>query len=142
MTDAPADGNEKRRRRMGDEIGEAAISGLRNLYLLHGDEAIGLIAQAREAAAVQRPQEPVVIAIESFGATELATLREYVELYVEDWEIGLEEGRSLLAALPEQVIDNASEATRRPGSLRLLRVLDRGLLEAELGRLENEYSDL
>jgi hypothetical protein len=79
-----------------------------------------------------------VIKVESFGAAEFVTLREYIEQYIEGWETGLESAREVLANAPKPFIYNYDEAIRYPQRLQLHTAVDKHLLGVEIERLATE----
>lgn len=115
---------------------------LRNLYRLHdGDaEAVGQDMVGIDTAAAGKAAEPIVIRVETFGAVALVTLREYIKEYVDDWEIGLDDAREVLAAAPRPFVYNADDAIRHPEYLQLHTALDEELLGVEIERLGKEDS--
>jgi hypothetical protein len=122
------------------EATAALTAALRNLCRLHGgdEEAVGRALHGALAAATDRPEDPIVIKVESLGAVELVTLREYIEDHVQDWWIGLEDAARVLAEAPEPLVHNADDAIRHPEYLQLHSALDERLLRAEIERLEKE----
>ncbi|HVX32141.1 MAG TPA: hypothetical protein VHA80_03290 [Solirubrobacterales bacterium] len=118
----------------------AVTLALRNLYRLHGGdaEAVGQEMAGIDTAAGGKAAEPIVIRVETLGAVALVTLREYVEEYVQDREIGLEDAREILVAAPRPFVYNADDAISRPEYLQLHSALDEDLLRAEIRRLEKE----
>ena len=119
------------------------VAAIRNLHrLLGGDgDALEQVLGEITPSAMERVVEPVVVAVESFGVTDLVTLREYLESFVEDWEIGLENAREILRAAPRPFVYNQDDALRSPQYLQLHRALDPASLSAEIGKLEREWVD-
>lgn len=112
---------------------------IRSLHRLLGGDAEALEEMVREAVGTAGGlEEPIAIKVESLGLIELVTLREYVELYVQDWEAGLHEARALLAESPKPLVHKRDEALRHPEFLQLHSATDPDILAAEIGRLEAE----
>jgi hypothetical protein len=120
-----------------------ATAAIRNLYRLLGDEEDALEQALGEITpvAMERAGEPVVIAVESIGVVDLVTLREYIESFVEDWEIGLDNAREILRAAPRPFVYNQDDALLAPESLQLHRALDHPALSAEIAKFEREWVD-
>jgi hypothetical protein len=116
----------------------AALQSLRRV--LQGDEeAVGAaLAGILAATGAEIPEEPVVIRAESIGATELVTLREYIEVHVQDREIGIREAEEILAEAPSPLVTNLDEAIRHPEFLQLHTAIEPRLLASEIERLRRE----
>lgn len=126
--------------RLRSEATVAATTALRNLHRLHpgNHEAVGQAMHEILTAAIDDPGEPIAIRVESLGRVEYVTLREYIEVYVQDWQIGLEVARTVLGEFPAPHVYNQEDAIRHPEYLQLHTALDERLLGTEIERLVRE----
>jgi hypothetical protein len=90
------------------------------------------------SAAAEKAGEPIVIRCRSMGSTELVTLREYIEEYVQDWEIGVRQAEEILAEDPHPFVHNQCDAIRHPELLQLHSAISAPLLADEIERLRRE----
>jgi hypothetical protein len=134
-TDPPAD--QWRSTIVGEVTGHLMAS-LRNLHRLHGGDrdAVARNLAAVAPGSVDSSEEPIVIKVESFGLTELVTLREYIFHFIQDREIGLEEAREVLGEAPGALLYNRDDFFDHPEFLQLHSAIDPGTLAAEIERLD------
>lgn len=138
--EAPPAIDEETRERLAAEAAGLVSVALRCLRRVHqGDEeAVGRALAQTESAAADKAGEPIVIRCESMGSTELVTLREYIEEYVQDWEIGFQQAEEILAEDPHPFVHNQYDAIRHPELLQLHRAISARLLADEIDRLKRE----
>jgi hypothetical protein len=142
MSDKPTiEMDEETRERLAAEAAAAVTAALRILQVVHRGDEKAVKRSMKDivgAASVERVDEPIVIRVETMGMTDMVTLREYFEVYTQDWDIGLAEAEEVLAEAPRPLVYNQDDAIRHPELLQLHTAIDPDLLESEMNRLARE----